>query len=60
MANKPDIVQIKLDSDRNSLSDQPTKAFQMRIDDNKTVVVYNRIQNYVLEALMKAVFDNAH
>lgn len=43
-------------ADRNSTkSVPPTKAFQMRINDQKTIVVYNRIQSYILDALLKAV-----
>lgn len=59
MENKHDMVQIKVDEVRNS-SSLLTKAFQMKIDDNKTLIVYNRVNSYILEALLKAVFDNAH
>ncbi|WP_405076353.1 hypothetical protein ACI3EJ_02270 [Ligilactobacillus acidipiscis] len=55
MKNENDFVQIKV-ADRNSTkSVPPTKAFQMRINDQKTIVVYNRIQSYILDALLKAV-----
>jgi hypothetical protein len=59
MENKHDMVQIKVDEVRNP-SSLLTKAFQMKIDDNKTLIVYNRVNSYILEALLKAVFDNAH
>ena len=59
MENKHDMVQIKVDEVRNH-SSLLTKAFQMKIDDNKTLIVYNRVNSYILEALLKAVFDNAH
>ncbi len=32
------------------------KAMQFQIDQNKTVVIYNRINNYILDAFLKAVF----
>ncbi len=55
LKNENDFVQIKV-ADRNSTkSVPPTKAFQMRINDQKTIVVYNRIQSYILDALLKAV-----
>jgi len=58
---KPEIVRIKLDEDqRLQTQNVPTKAFQVRIGDNKTVVVYGRIQGYILAALLKAVFNDAH
>lgn len=60
MADKPEIVQIKLDKSVHSQIQAPTKALQMKFDTNKSVVVYNRIQGYILEALMKAVFTDAH
>lgn len=52
-----DIVQVKLDQPKQTA---PTKALQMRLGDNKTVVVYNHINGYILDALMKAVFDDAN
>ncbi|MFD1465933.1 hypothetical protein ACFQ4L_07650 [Lapidilactobacillus mulanensis] len=55
--DKPDIVQIKMDpSGSQSRSTMATKARQIRIDTNKSVVVYNQINNYILEAVLKAVF----
>ncbi|ANK58890.1 MULTISPECIES: hypothetical protein [Loigolactobacillus] len=55
--DKPDIVQIKMDhSGSQSRSTMATKALQIRVDANKSVVVYNRINNYILEAVLKAVF----
>ncbi|MDO5967877.1 hypothetical protein [Lacticaseibacillus paracasei] len=61
MDEKPEIVRIKLeDYPRRAQLSTATKAFQVKIDTNKTVVVYNHIQGYILDALMKAVFANAH
>ncbi|MFT8458252.1 MAG: hypothetical protein ABF804_07770 [Liquorilactobacillus ghanensis] len=56
MTNKSDVVQIKMDKSFNPQASAPTKAFQVRVDDNKTVIVYNRIQGYILDSLIKAVF----
>ncbi len=57
----PEIVRIKLEDDqRRTAQTVPTKAFQVNIGDNKTVVVYGRIQSYILDALLKAVFNDAH
>ena len=58
---KREIVRIKLEENqRRQTQSVPTKAFQVRIGDNKTVVVYGRIQGYILDALLKAVFNDAH
>ncbi|KRM05864.1 hypothetical protein FC89_GL001197 [Liquorilactobacillus ghanensis DSM 18630] len=56
MTSKPDVVQIKMDKSFNPQASSPTKAFQVSVDDNKTVIVYNRIQGYILDSLIKAVF----
>ena len=56
MTNKPDVVQIKMDKSLNPQTSAPTKAFQVRVDDNKSVIVYNRIQGYILDSLIKAIF----
>lgn len=61
--DKPEIVRIKLDDSvrRPQASMQSTtKAFQVKINENKTLVVYNHVQAYILDALMKAVFSDAH
>lgn len=60
MADKPGIVQIKMDKMLRSQIQAPTKALQIKIDTNKAAVVYNHIQGYILEAFMKAVFIDAH
>ncbi|WP_191978508.1 hypothetical protein [Loigolactobacillus coryniformis] len=56
---KLDIVQIKMDQSE----PQPramTKALQIKVGTNKSVIVYNRINNYILEAILKAVFTDDH
>ena len=60
MENKPEIVQIKMDRPLRAQNTAPSKALQIKLDQNKSVVVYNHIQSYILEALMKAVFNDAH
>lgn len=57
MTKMQNIVQVKLNQPKQTA---PTKALQMRLGDNKTVVVYNRINGYILNALMKVVFDDAN
>jgi hypothetical protein len=37
-----------------------TKALQIKVGTNKSVIVYNRINNYILEAVLKAVFTDDH
>lgn len=51
---------VLTENQRRQTQSVPTKAFQVRIGDNKTVVVYGRIQGYILDALLKAVFNDAH
>lgn len=56
---KPDIVQIKMDQSE----PQPRamiKALQIKVGTNKSVIVYNRINNYILEVILKAVFTGDH
>ncbi|WP_169925041.1 hypothetical protein [Loigolactobacillus coryniformis] len=58
MAN-PDIVQIKMDQPEPQLRAM-TKALQIKVGTNKFVIVYNRINNYILEVILKAVFTDDH
>lgn len=58
MNEKPDIVQVRVDRPVTTGSAAPTKALQIKIDNNKSVIVYNRVNNYILDALMKAVFPH--
>ncbi len=60
MEQRPEIVRIKLEDNQRRPQSAPTKALQIKLDANKTAVVYNHIQGYILDALMKAVFANAH
>lgn len=56
MTNKPDVVQTKMDKSFNPQASAPTKSFQVRVGENKTVIVYNHIQGYILDSLIKAIF----
>lgn len=58
MEDKRDFVRVKLDTPRQNKDLKVQKAMQLRLDQNKTVVVYNRINNYILEAFLKAVFSD--
>lgn len=60
MNDDQEIVRVKLDQPKMYHTATTSKAFQMKVDENKTVVVYNRINSYILDALLKAVFNNDH
>ena len=56
MDEKPDIVKVQVDQKIEKAAS--TRALQIKIDNNKSVIVYNHISGYILNALMKAVFSN--
>lgn len=58
MEKNHDFVQIKVDGKAKPRSAEVQKAFKLRIDENKTVIVYNRINNYILDAILNAVFSH--
>lgn len=61
MSDKPDVVQIKMDQPNLPRSASvASKALQIKLADNESVIVYNHIQGHILDALMKAVFGRAH
>ena len=61
MSENPDIVQVKLDQESPSRQPMPaSKTLQIRVNNRETVVIYNHIQGYILDALLKAVFPDAH
>lgn len=60
MNDDQEIVQVKLDQRKMYQSSTTSKAFQMKLGENKTVIVYNRINSYILDALLKAVFKDDH
>ncbi|GEL14127.1 hypothetical protein FC15_GL001521 [Lapidilactobacillus concavus DSM 17758] len=55
MEDKPDVVHFQMDQTKSRLS-EATKALQIKISNEKTVIVYNRVNSYILDALLKAVF----
>lgn len=57
MEDKPEFVQVKVAVLKNK-DYKPQKAMQLRVDQNKTVVIYNQINNYILDAFLKAVFTH--
>lgn len=54
--DKPDIVQVKVGHTVTAPTARPTKALQLKVGNNKSVIVYNHINGYILDTLMKAVF----
>ncbi|MFB9769763.1 hypothetical protein [Lactiplantibacillus modestisalitolerans] len=54
MDKQPDIVQVKVGHTVTAPAVRPTKALQLKVDNNKSVIVYNHINGYILDALMKA------
>lgn len=56
MDEKLDIVKVQVNQKIEKITS--TKALQIKIDNNKLVIVYNHISGYILNALMKAVFPN--
>lgn len=61
LINKPDIVQIKMDhAEMKPSKASVTRALQIKVGSNRTVIIYNRINNYILDAVLKAVFTNDH
>ncbi|MDY0838708.1 hypothetical protein [Lacticaseibacillus paracasei] len=61
MSENPDIVQVKLDQESSSRQPLPaSKALQIRVNNHETVVIYNHIQGYILDAHLKAVFPDVH
>lgn len=60
MTKLQDVVQIKLDQPKSGKSSTTTKAFQMRLSENKSLVVYNYVNGYILDALLKAVSSDVN
>ena len=60
--DKHDIVKVEMPHNFKSSAPQATatKAVQLRVDQNKSVIIYNKASGYIVEALLKAVFDHAH
>ncbi|TOY74930.1 hypothetical protein DIS16_10860 [Levilactobacillus brevis] len=60
MTKLQDVVQIKPDQPKSGKPSTTTKAFQMRLSENKSLVVYNYVNGYILDALLKAVFSDVN
>ena len=58
LEKKHDFVEVKLNGRSHETPKVPQKALQIRLDQNKTAVIYNRINNYILDAFLKAAFDH--
>lgn len=60
--NRTDIVHFQLDQPKTSRPEQSgsSKAVQIKVNDRQTVIVYNRVQRYILDAVLKAVFPDAN
>ena len=55
MEDKPDVVHFQMDQPKSRQS-EVTKALQIKLSNEKPVIVYNRVNSYILDALLKAVF----
>lgn len=60
--DKHDIVKVEMPRDFKSAAPQATatKAVQLRVGQNKSVIIYNKANGYIVDALLKAVFDHDH
>ena len=60
--DKHDIVKVEMPRDFKSSAPQATttKAVQLRVSQNKSVIIYNKANGYIVDALLKAVFDHDH
>ena len=52
-------LQVKLDDGQRQPS-PISKALQIKRNEHETIIVYNHINGYILDALVKAVFTDAH
>lgn len=50
MDQQPDIVQVKVGHMLTASTARPTKALQLKVGNNKSVIVYNHINGYILDA----------
>lgn len=58
MTEKPDIVQIRMGQTLQSQPTVTTKAMHIKVGTNKSVIIYNHINGYILDAFLKAVFSD--
>ncbi|MFC6260868.1 hypothetical protein [Levilactobacillus fujinensis] len=58
---KQDIVQIKMPHEAaGTTTVVPSRAIQLKIVKNKSVIIYNKANGYIVDAVLKAVFNDAH
>lgn len=55
MEDKPDVVYFQMDQPKSRQS-EVTKVLQIKLSNEKTVIVYNRVNSHILNALLKTVF----
>ncbi|WP_261975729.1 hypothetical protein [Lactiplantibacillus plantarum] len=53
-------MQVKVGRTTEAPASGPVKALQIKVDGNKSVIVYNHVNGYILDAVMKAVFPHDH
>jgi len=60
--DKQDIVKVEIPHKVRLAAPQATatKAVQLRVGQNKSVIIYNKANSYIVDAVLKAVFNNAH
>ncbi|NLR10801.1 MULTISPECIES: hypothetical protein [Lactobacillaceae] len=59
--DKPDIVQVKVPRQAAGTTPVvPSRAVQLKVGKNKSVIIYNKANSYIVDALLKAVFNDAH
>ncbi|WP_341780284.1 hypothetical protein [Levilactobacillus sp. HBUAS70063] len=59
--DKPDIVQVKMPRQAVGTTPVvPSRAVQLKVGKNKSVIIYNKANGYIVDALLKAVFNDAH
>ncbi|AYM02631.1 hypothetical protein D8911_06310 [Levilactobacillus brevis] len=59
--DKPDIVQVKVPRQAAGTTPVvPSRAVQLKVGKNKSVIIYNKANCYIVDALLKAVFSDAH
>jgi len=59
--DKQDIVQIRMPHEAAGTTlVVPSRAIQLKIGKNKSVIIYNKANGYIVDAVLKAVFNDAH
>ncbi|WP_203639398.1 hypothetical protein [Levilactobacillus wangkuiensis] len=59
--DKQDIVQIRMPHEAaGTMPVVPSRAIQLKVGKNKSVIIYNKANGYIVDAVLKAVFNDAH